>query len=424
LRRSLRMRNHYIIAVVYFLCASTLVRADVEAPIGPPVKVAMTEEGPIFTTDAGMTLYTYSGDDGTPGKSQCSHEVHADFPDPTAGFGKIPLPTAALHKACVQKWPPLRANENARTGDDWTTIDRPDGGKQWAYRGRPLYTSVKDHKPGDINGALVVGQVRGWRLASAPLNLPPGLKLVRRAEGLVLATQNDRPVYTPVAARAQKICDRCEERYKPIAASAIAKVSGEWSIVAAGAGRSQYVFNGKTLFAAPAGLSNADIAADGWDTVIYRKAAATPNEIRSQFSLIGEIYTDSGGRTLYVFACTTPVRDGVGCDDPGDAAAYWSALCGEAKDCARRWRPYAATANARDVGDWSVVDVADPMFIEATGATYPAGTPRVKAWAYRGRPVYTYFQDKEPGDIWGQSLRWFSFSGFYALQIPGRGLLD
>jgi predicted lipoprotein with Yx(FWY)xxD motif len=35
---------------------------------------------------------------------------------------------------------------------DWTVIVRDDGGKQWAYKGKPLYTWSKDAKPGDKTG--------------------------------------------------------------------------------------------------------------------------------------------------------------------------------------------------------------------------------------------------------------------------------
>ena len=255
--------------------------------------------------------------------------------------------------------------------------------------------------------------------------LSPGLKLLRHADGLVLATKNDRAIYTRKVANKKNACDGCDETFRPLAAPAVANLTGDWSTVDAGAGRSQYAFKGQPLYAAPDGLSGTEIAELGeWQLVLYRKSAGAPSAIGRHFSLLGEVYTDKAGRTLYVFTCSTPVGDGVRCDDPGDAAAYWSALCGVAKECARRWRPYIATADAPAAGDWSVVEVADPMFVDALGATYPPGTPRVKAWAFRGRPVYTYVLDKEPGDMWGHSLRWFAFSGFYALQVPGRGLLD
>jgi hypothetical protein len=35
-----------------------------------------------------------------------------------------------------------------------------------------------------------------------------------------------------------------------------------------------------------------------------------------------------------------------------------------------------------------------------------------------------YYENKQPGDIWGHCTRWFGRSGFYAVQVPGRGLLD
>jgi predicted lipoprotein with Yx(FWY)xxD motif len=31
-------------------------------------------------------------------------------------------------------------------------IVRDDGSRQWAYKGKPLYLWVKDHKPGDTTG--------------------------------------------------------------------------------------------------------------------------------------------------------------------------------------------------------------------------------------------------------------------------------
>jgi predicted lipoprotein with Yx(FWY)xxD motif len=29
---------------------------------------------------------------------------------------------------------------------------RNDGGRQWAFKGKPLYLWIKDHKPGDMTG--------------------------------------------------------------------------------------------------------------------------------------------------------------------------------------------------------------------------------------------------------------------------------
>jgi predicted lipoprotein with Yx(FWY)xxD motif len=417
-------------SVGLILCGLALVVSGtaVAAP-DAPARVEMTDDGAILVTSSGMTLYTNGADDGTPGKSRCTNVPVRGFPDPTSGYGTYPLPRADAQKSCAQKWPPLLAGADATANGDWSLIERPEGGRQWAYRGHPLYTSTKDHQAGDRNGAVRIGQIgigaRGWNLAMAPLDLPPGLKLTRREEGLVLATLNGRPVYTPRGSRLRNTCAGCEDLFQPLAAPAVANVSGDWSIVNAGAGRRQYAYKGSPLYAAADRVADGDsTAADGWQTVVFRKSAGTPAQIGKRFTLIGDVYTDKTGRTLYAFTCGSIAGDGVRCDDPGDAAGYWVGLCGDAKECARRWRPYLAPADARAVGDWSIVDVAYPMFTEPTGFTYPPEVPRVRAWAYRGMPAYTYYEDQAPGDIWGHSLRWFGLSGFYALQVPGRGLVD
>ena len=73
----------------------------------------------------GMTLYTFDKDSG--GKSACNGP-------------------------CATNWPPLMAGADAKAAGDWTVITRDDGSKQWAYKGKPLYTWVKDTKPGDNDG--------------------------------------------------------------------------------------------------------------------------------------------------------------------------------------------------------------------------------------------------------------------------------
>jgi predicted lipoprotein with Yx(FWY)xxD motif len=78
-----------------------------------------------LTNDAGMTLYTFDKDAG--GKSACNGP-------------------------CAGNWPPLKATADARDAGDWTVIARDDGSRQWAYKGKPLYTWAKDQKPGDRTG--------------------------------------------------------------------------------------------------------------------------------------------------------------------------------------------------------------------------------------------------------------------------------
>ncbi|CAM3108980.1 hypothetical protein PANO111632_03615 [Paracoccus nototheniae] len=90
-----------------------------------PAKTGQSAKGPTLTNDQGMTLYTFDKDAN--GKSACNGP-------------------------CAANWPPLSAPGDAQASGGYTVIARDDGSRQWAYRGRPLYTWVKDAKPGDITG--------------------------------------------------------------------------------------------------------------------------------------------------------------------------------------------------------------------------------------------------------------------------------
>ncbi len=76
---------------------------------------------------AGMTLYTFDKDAAGSGKSVCNGP-------------------------CAVNWPPLMVSDGASTSGNWSIVTRDDGKKQWAYKGKPLYTWIKDQKPGDTTG--------------------------------------------------------------------------------------------------------------------------------------------------------------------------------------------------------------------------------------------------------------------------------
>jgi predicted lipoprotein with Yx(FWY)xxD motif len=68
---------------------------------------------------------------------------------------------------CLSMWTPLTVHKGTKpTGvARLTTVRRPDGKLQVAYRGAPLYTFVEDQKRGDVkgNGFKDVGT---WRVAA------------------------------------------------------------------------------------------------------------------------------------------------------------------------------------------------------------------------------------------------------------------
>lgn len=79
-------------------------------------------------------LYTFARDT-TPGKSACNDQ-------------------------CATAWPPLAAAADAKDDGDWTVVTRNDGTKQWAYKGKPLYTYVRD-----TAGQAPTGVGPAWPLA-------------------------------------------------------------------------------------------------------------------------------------------------------------------------------------------------------------------------------------------------------------------
>jgi predicted lipoprotein with Yx(FWY)xxD motif len=72
-----------------------------------------------------MTVYTFDKDAG--GKSMCNGD-------------------------CAKNWPPMMAPAGAKAEGKWTVIKRDDGMMQYAYDGKPLYTFMKDEKPGEMKG--------------------------------------------------------------------------------------------------------------------------------------------------------------------------------------------------------------------------------------------------------------------------------
>jgi predicted lipoprotein with Yx(FWY)xxD motif len=84
----------------------------------------------------------------------------------------------------------------------------------------------------------------------------------------------------------------------------------------------------------------------------------------------GKTLVDAKGMTLYVF----------------DKDAVGKSNC--AGPCAQNWPPLVAASDAKASGDWSIVDRGDGTMM----------------WAYKGRPLYTWKNDKAPGDTTGDGF--------------------
>ena len=80
--------------------------------------------------------------------------------------------------------------------------------------------------------------------------------------------------------------------------------------------------------------------------------------------------TDGKGMTLYTF----------------DKDSGGKSVCNG--PCATNWPPLMAGADAKPMGDWTVVTRDDGS----------------KQWAYMGKPLYTWAKDSKPGDITGDGF--------------------
>jgi predicted lipoprotein with Yx(FWY)xxD motif len=102
-----------------------------------PTMTGDSAKGKVLTDSKGMTLYVFDKD--SDGKSVCNGP-------------------------CATNWPPLMVIGDAKADGAYTIVIRDDGSKQWAYKGKPLYTWIKDTKAGDISGDGFLNNA--WHIAT------------------------------------------------------------------------------------------------------------------------------------------------------------------------------------------------------------------------------------------------------------------
>jgi len=113
------MTNRLLATLVFSLGAMLAGAAHAAVPV-------KTANGMLVDAN-GMTLYTFDKDEAGSGKSTCNG-------------------------ACATLWPPAMAAADAKPEGDMTIVTRDDGGKQWAYKGKPVYLYKSDMKAGDKAG--------------------------------------------------------------------------------------------------------------------------------------------------------------------------------------------------------------------------------------------------------------------------------
>ena len=392
----------------------------VREPMPQGFQVVPTEiEGPVFADAGGKTLYRWpytalrNGSAGDPkGLSTCTARVttlsEGLFSPYPAG---LVLPDLDKRPSCVAMWPPVLAPPGAQPVGNWGVIARADGSKQWAYGGQALYTSTLDRRAGDVLGAT--NQVRAgftsvvWRFPVGPTpRIPPDFRVVTTFKGRLLVNASGHSIY----AYDKDLPDKstcggaCLGLWVPVQAPALARrADGEWSVIERAPGVLQWAFRHRPLYTyvRDTGIYSQDGSdVPGWRNVYTQQAPEPPKPFQFVDSAKGIVVADAQGKTLYVYVCTDDSADQLYCDYPGASSVYRLAVCGggDAARCLKTWPYVLADANAKsDSRLWSVIQVeTDSGRLAAVGEV---GSLHV--WAYRGRPVYTYAGDKDPGDIKG-----------------------
>jgi predicted lipoprotein with Yx(FWY)xxD motif len=345
--------------------------ADVPPDVPADVIAKPVGTGWAFTDQKGMTLYTYARDE--PGQSNCK-------------------------TTCADAWPPFKATDATKTVADWSTIDRGDGQTQWAYKSQPLYTYVKDPVPGTTFGD---GVGEAWHVAGQDMATPPEIAIGDSLLGRVLTDSHGMTLYSvetdevkerqgtdlsgkgnvvAVADLKSRCAKRCLDTWRPMAAPLVAIARGDCSVVLREDGLRQWAFRNKPLYAYAGDLAVTETRGDGvervWHAAVVAPTPPVPAWVTYQASDAGELLGDAKGLTIYAFTAEQNRARRSNLSAP--------ATCDP--ECIRTfWYPVGAAADAKPVGNWSIVKAEDG----------------IRQWAYKGEPIYLHSRDKKPGDITG-----------------------
>ena len=381
---------------------------DQPRPAG--ITLQNTDPGVVFADKNGMTIYTAAFDNRR-NESACTDEV-AVLGDNDKG-DLFPFPNLDTRATCLSQHPLVSA-EGGKPVGLWTIIDRPDGKKQWSYDGRPLYTSIKDTRPGEINAAGANGnQGSLFRPILAPVILPPEIRVGIIGDVRVLTTSDSRrTIYISAAdTNGKSRCENeCLQKWHPVLAPEIVKEQGGWTVVKRADESRQWAFKGKPVYTFDRDSFPGDYKGNGqrgWEIALAQPLPKRPEAITITNTVNGPRYGDKNGITLYTWRCTDPGLEGeegkTECDNPQDRSLWWVATCTNLEKCADHWRPMLADDNAKAEGaTWSIITLQDDWAPVRAAAGQAAGKKAwtdggKKAWAYKGGPVFTYKFEDRPG---------------------------
>lgn len=409
---------------------------SLDEPMPPGFGIQRTDvDGPVFTDARGMTVYSWpfrnldfgpAGDrKGTP--SKCTDVKQTE----TTGFmgiftAGLILPDLDIRPSCTQAWPPVFAEPDAKPVGNWTISERPDGRKQWAYDGFPLYTSSLDTKPGQVNGAMrrrvTDGDPPAVRMPMGPdAAMPPAFEVATVTTGRIIKTSFGLVVYTSDADRPNiSNCKAdCLKEWLPVVAAEAARPQGEWGVIERAPGVKQWTFRTKPVYtyaydkkrtsAGTVGTSLIGNDVSGWRPAYTQRWPEPPREFTVQNASMGQVLADKNGKTLYFYQCGDDASDQLECDHPSQTQVYRLAICGRFDpDLCGKMFPYVPAPKDAKVDSliWGTAWI-DPK----TGHYAKPDAPgALHVWTFRDKPIFTHGRDEAPGVVRGDG--WGEHSGY------------
>ena len=251
--------------------AASLRPADgVPIPLGISVKEVADANGQALVDERGMPLYAFAGD------------VKREQP-------------ACATEGCVHKWKPFAAPLLGVGIGDFSVVSRPDGIRQWAFKGKPLFSFTGDVELGDARGRGVDPRIQVALMAR--YFIPEGVVVHSNPQhGGYLATADGKTLYArdttkymglgnhaarggakavPAVGKAigAEGCDaKCLAKWTPLKAPADAKAWGNWSVVSRADGSKQWAYLSYALYAYAGDKKPGDINGhDEYDMVIVNE---------------------------------------------------------------------------------------------------------------------------------------------------------
>jgi predicted lipoprotein with Yx(FWY)xxD motif len=174
--------------------------------------------------------------------------------------------SGACDAACSTSWKPFAAAWIAGPVGDWTIVGRKDGARQWAYKGKPVYTFHADQRAGDMKGEGAEGR---WRALYHTRKFMPANVVINNLPfsnlGPAFVTKDGKTLYMLVQFRFNPLGTQrhsgtstnpgaaacgadCLPSWLPLKAPTDAAAADDWTVVTRDDGTRQWAWKGWPLY--------------------------------------------------------------------------------------------------------------------------------------------------------------------------------